>query len=55
MIGGDGGIILKYILKIQNVRVGTGFSWLRIEYPVAGSCEYGNEHLISISVRDCLD
>jgi hypothetical protein len=37
-----GKIILKVVLKEQNMRMWTGFFWLRIGYSGACSCEHGN-------------
>jgi hypothetical protein len=36
----DRRIILKLVLRTQNVSVWNGLDWLKIG-PVAGSCEYG--------------
>jgi len=37
--GGDGNIILKWILRKWDVLVGTGFNYIRVLSRVAGCCE----------------
>jgi hypothetical protein len=49
-LGVDVKIILKCILKEQDVWVWTGFSWFKIR-SVTGSCEHFNEPLTSIKGR----
>jgi hypothetical protein len=54
MIGGNGDNIKIDFKDIEC----ESMDWIQLaqnRYPVAGSCEYGIEHLISISVGDCLD
>jgi hypothetical protein len=41
-------------MEEQNVRVWTGFSWLRMG-PAVGSCEHGNEFSGSIKSVEFLD
>jgi hypothetical protein len=41
-LGIDGKILLKQILKKQDVRVWIGFMWLRRVH-IDGPCVYGNE------------
>jgi hypothetical protein len=45
-------IILKRVLEKRDG--GGGFNWLRIERPVAGSCEHGNESSGSIKCWEFL-
>jgi len=52
--GVDGRIILKWIFKKWDGEAWTGFIWLRIG-TVAGSCECGNESLVSIKCGEFLD
>jgi hypothetical protein len=41
-LNADEGLILTWILNKQDMRLWTGFIWLRIGTS-AGSCEHGNE------------
>jgi hypothetical protein len=50
----NGMIILKRILKKQDMKMWTGFVWLRIGISV-GCCEYNNEHSDSVKCRKVLD
>ena len=46
--GINGRVILKWIFKKWDGEGWTGLSWLRIGTGVAGTCECGNEHSVSI-------
>jgi hypothetical protein len=51
---GRWGIILRRIFRKLDVRVWTGFSWLKLE-TMAGTCECGNEPSGSIKCGEFLD
>jgi len=53
--GADGRIILRWIYRNWVVRTWTGSSWLRLGAGVAGTCECGNEPLVSIKCGEFLD
>jgi hypothetical protein len=52
-LGVDGTIILKWILRKLDEEAWTGLIWLRIG--TGGSCECGNEPLVSIICGEFLD
>jgi hypothetical protein len=54
VLGVGGRIILEWILGKQGGKVWTAFIWLRIGTD-GGSCEYGNEPLVSMKGTEFLD
>jgi hypothetical protein len=53
-LGGDGRIILKWILRKWGCRMWIGFSGSE-QGLMAGSCEHGNEPFGSVKGREFLD
>jgi hypothetical protein len=54
-LGIDGRIILKWILKKENVKVWTDFMWLRIGASGRIFCKHSSELPRSITGREFLD